>query len=405
MLSAALTTGGLLAQQSPRVPRHDQNRPLVRAQQAAEVAPSRLGDPIAGIGAAEFERFRLGLEDFLEVEDSEEGLGPVFNGRSCAECHAVPRIGGSGTIMEPRAGIRRPDGRFEEMAGGTLFPLFSIPTHSVQAVIPSQANVVAFRKSLPLFGGGLVEAVPDEDLIALEDPDDLNGDGISGRAARVLDRAVGKVLAGRFGWKAQQARLITFTAEAYRDEMGITNDLFRGEFCPYGVDCGLLATIDPAPDPEDGPDPLTGLRGIDNFESFLRFLGPPPRGPLTAQAEEGGRIFREIRCSACHVPTLTSGPSDTPALRNKRFHPYGDFLLHDVGTGDGIAQADAEPEEIRTPPLWGLRLRTPYLHDGRASNLHQAIEMHRGEAEAVRTAYLALSPQEREALLAFLQSL
>ncbi len=395
----------LLGYQSSRALRPSQLRPLARSQQVAEVPDNILGDPISGITAAEFERFRLGLEDFLEVEDSEEGLGPVFNGRSCAECHAIPRIGGSGNILEPRAGILHPDGSFEEMEGGSLFPLFSIPTHSVQAIIPAQANVIAFRKSLPLFGNGLVEAIPDQDLIALEDPQDRDGDGISGRAARVVDRASGQLLVGRFGWKAQQARLITFGAEAYRDEMGITNDLFGRELCPHGVDCDLLAFIDPVPDPEDAPDRLTGLRGIDNFESFLQLLGPPARGRITPLAERGEGIFRSIRCTACHVESFLSGPAGSPALSSKRFHPYGDFLLHDIGTGDGIGQADALPEEIRTPPLWGLRLRAPYLHDGRASNLPQAIDLHRGEAEAVRDAYLALSPEEKEALLAFLRSL
>ena len=149
-------------------------------QQADTVVGTFMGDPISGITAEEFELFRLGLEDFLEVEDAAEGLGPVFNGRSCALCHAIPAIGGSGTIMEPRAGILHEDGRFEELPGGSNFQMFSLPIHSIQAGIPPEANVVAFRKSLALFGNGLVEAVPDETLIALEDPDDSDGDGISG---------------------------------------------------------------------------------------------------------------------------------------------------------------------------------------------------------------------------------
>ena len=374
-------------------------------QQAGSVVGTFMGDPVSGITAEEFELFRLGLEDFLEVEDAAEGLGPVFNGRSCALCHSIPAIGGSGTVMEPRAGILHEDGRFEELPGGSNFQMFSLPIHSIQAGIPPEANVVAFRKSLALFGNGLVEAVPDETLIALEDPDDSDGDGISGRAARVLDRGSGEVRVGRFGWKAQQSSLFTFGAEAYRDEMGITNVLFPREACPYGVDCELLELIDPAPDPEDAPDITTGLRGVDNFENFLRLLGPPTRGEISPEVLLGEQIFRSLRCHSCHVESLETGQTSSPALSFKRFFPYADFLLHEVGTGDGIGQADAQPNEIRTVPLWGVRFRGPFLHDGRASNLEQAILMHGAEAERSRVAFEALSEEQTRALLAFLKSL
>ena len=375
------------------------------AQEVVDVAPTILGDPLPDVSPHEFEAFRLGLDDFLEVEDAAEGLGPVFNGRSCAECHSIPRVGGSGSILEMRAGRRRPDGTFEELEGGSLFQLFSIPVHEVQARIPPEANVVALRKSLPLFGNGLVEAVPEETLLALADPEDRDGDGVSGRAARVFDVASGEMRVGRFGWKAQQATLIAFGAEAYRDEMGITNELFPLEACPYGVDCELLAFIDPVSDPEDVRERSTGLRGIDNFESFMRFLAPAPRGEITAQVEEGAGVFRRIGCASCHTPTLETGAADSPALAFRRFHPYGDFRLHDIGTGDGIAQADAGPEEIRTAPLWGLRFRGPLLHDGRAGNLIEAIGAHDREARASREGFRRLRGEEREALLAFLRSL
>ncbi len=374
-------------------------------QQAGSVVGTFMGDPVSGITAEEFELFRLGLEDFLEVEDAAEGLGPVFNGRSCALCHSIPAIGGSGTVMEPRAGILHEDGRFEELPGGSNFQMFSLPIHSIQAGIPPEANVVALRKSLALFGNGLVEAVPDETLIALEDPDDSDGDGISGRAARILDRGSGEVRVGRFGWKAQQSSLFTFGAEAYRDEMGITNVLFPREACPYGVDCELLELIDPAPDPEDVVDITTGLRGVDNFANFLRLLGPPTRGEISPEVLLGEQIFRSLRCHSCHVESLETGLASSPALSFKRFFPYADFLLHEVGTGDGIGQADAQPNEIRTVPLWGVRFRGPFLHDGRASNLEEAILMHGVEAERSRVAFEALSDEQTRALLAFLKSL
>ena len=178
------------------------------------------------------------------METPDEGLGPVLNGRSCAECHSIPRIGGSSTITEVRGGIRKEDGSFEEYAGGSVMQMFSIPSHETQLTIPPEMNVLARRKSLPLFGSGLIEAVPDTVLIAMEDPEDLDGDGISGRAHRVRDKASDTMRIGRFGWKAQQATLLSFGAEAYRDEMGITNDLFPDEACPGG-ECEKIRFFNP----------------------------------------------------------------------------------------------------------------------------------------------------------------
>ena len=375
-----------------------------RAQKEPTVSGTEYGEPIQGIRGKEFELFRLGLDDFLEVEDAEEGLGPIFNGRSCAECHATPRIGGVSTISAFRAGTLNPDGSFEEPEGGTLIHLFSIPPHQTQAVIPPGVNVVARRRPLPLFGDGLVEAVPDEILVAMEDPEDLNEDGISGRVHWVTDKDTGELRAGRFGWKAMQSSLFTFGAEAYRNEMGITSDLFPNEMCPGG-DCEIIELVDPVPDPEDGPERSTGLRGIDNFANFMRLLGPPPRGEQNAQTQKGETLFGAMRCTACHVPSLTTGSSPIPALSGKRFLPYGDFLLHDIGTGDGIQDGEASPREIRTMPLWGLGARAPFLHEGRAANIEQAIEFHSSEAESSRLLYEDLTEEERLDLLAFLQSL
>jgi CxxC motif-containing protein (DUF1111 family) len=374
------------------------------AQQEQIVVGTQFGEPIQGITSKEFELFRLGLDNFTEVETPEEGLGPVFNGRSCAECHSVPRIGGSSTITEVRAGIRHADGSFEEYQGGSVFQMFSIPAHETQVIIPSEVNVIARRKSLPIFGDGLVEAIPDEVLIGMEDPDDLNGDGISGRAHRVHDKATDTIRIGRFGWKAQQASLLGFGAEAYRDEMGITNDLFPEEACSGG-DCQRIQLFNPVPGLQDVRSATTGLRGIDDFEDFMKFLGPPPRGTITKEVQHGEQLFHAIGCTACHVPSSRTGPNPVKALTFKRFFPYSDFLLHDIGTGDGIAQGDARPEEIRTPPLWGVRLRAPFLHDGRASTLQEAIEMHAGEALKSRTLFEALPSSDKNAILAFLGSL
>jgi CxxC motif-containing protein (DUF1111 family) len=362
------------------------------------------GDPLPGITAQEFERFRLGLEDFNEVESAGEGLGPAFNGASCAVCHNIPAIGGNGPITEVRAGFRDENGEFTELAGGTLFHLFSIPTHQCQARIPPEANVIARRISIPLFDAGLVEAIPDETLLALEDPDDLNNDGISGRAARITDVDTGQLRVGRFGWKAQHATLLAFCADAYRNEMGITNALFPNEVA-LGVDPQRLELCDPTSDPEDVPDRRTGLRGIDNFEAFLKFLAPLGRGPIDETVELGEVIFAAVGCSACHMPELTTGSDPHPVFDRKSVRLYSDLLLHDIGTGDGIEQAAAAPDEIRTPALWGLRFRRPLLHDGSASTAEAAIHRHDGEAKQVRENYLNLSPEDQVAVLTFLGSL
>lgn len=364
------------------------------------------GEPVTSITPYEFELFRLGLEDFLEVETAEEGLGPTFNGRSCAECHAVGGIGGSGTVMVLRAGFSEETGSgFRDFEQGSLVQMFAIPPHELQPTLPPETAVVARRKALPLFGNGLIEAVPEEVLLSRADPNDENGDGISGRPNMVFDPAAGEVQMGRFGWKAHLATLMSFGAEAYRDEMGITNDLFPAEACPVGVDCDWLEFVDPVPDPEDAPEPSTGMRGIDNFNHFLLLLGPPPRGEVTLSVMEGERIFKEIGCASCHVPEMVTGPHHFKALSFRRFFPYSDFLLHDIGTGDGIQQGEAGPEEIRTSPLWGARIRAPFLHDGRASTLLEAILMHANEAENSRLTFEALTEEDKHSLLAFLKSL
>ena len=335
------------------------------------------GSPLPGITPVEFEEFRLGLDDFLEVETAEEGLGPAFNGTSCAVCHSVPAIGGAGIISELRAGRRNALGEFETLdaSGETLFHLFSVPGHACQPIVPADANVFARRVPIPLFGAGLVEAIPDETLRSLEDPSDRDGDGVSGRAALVTDVASGERRVGRFGWKAQHATLLTFGADAYRNEMGITNDLFPHESA-FGVAAAQMQRCDPFPDPEDIADPRTRRRGIDNFASFMRFLAPVARDASSDLTRAGEQVFAAIGCATCHVPVLTTGPSSNPLFHRKPVALFSDLLLHDVGTGDGIRQASAEPNEIRTPALWGLRLRRPLLHDGSAGTVEEAIRRH-----------------------------
>jgi CxxC motif-containing protein (DUF1111 family) len=364
------------------------------------------GEPLAGITPVEFEEFRLGLDDFLEVETAEEGLGPAFNGTSCAACHNVPAIGGAGTIAEMRAGRRDPSGRFQsfDATGETLFHLFSIPTHGCQAIVPDDADVFARRVPIPLFGAGLVEAIPDDAIAALEDPFDRDRDGVSGRAARIVDVETGQRRIGRFGWKAQHATLLTFGADAYRNEMGITNDVFSGELA-FGVSAERMRACDRIGDPEDVRDPVTRRRGIDNFASFMRFLGPVARNGSSDLTRAGEQVFAAIGCATCHHPVLTTGPSSNPLFDRKQVPLFSDLLLHDVGTGDGIVQGPAGADEIRTPALWGLRLRRPLLHDGSAATAEDAVRRHGGEAELARRGFEQLTDTDRAALLAFLRSL
>jgi len=372
----------------------------------AQTRTSAPGDPLPGVTPIEFEEFRLGLEDFLEVENAAEGLGPAFNGTSCAVCHSVPGVGGASAISEIRAGRRGPRGEFISLdeSGETLFHLFSVPSHACQPVIPPDATIIARRMPIPLFGAGLVEAIPDETLLALEDPVDRNRDGISGRAAIIVDRATGERRVGRFGWKAQHATLLSFSADAYRNEMGITNDLFREEVA-YGISKDRMRLCDPIPEPEDVRDPRTGRRGIDNFASFMKFLAPLGRGAVDDTTRIGEQVFGSIGCAACHTPSLTTGPSSNPLFHRQQVPLFSDLLLHDIGTGDGIEQASGAPDEIRTPALWGLRFRRPLLHDGAAATIEDAVRRHGGEADLARRGFEQINESERAALVAFLRSL
>ena len=372
----------------------------------AQMRTAMPGDPLPGVTPVEFEEFRLGLDDFLEVETAEEGLGPAFNGTSCAVCHSVPAVGGISAIAEVRAARRGPGGEFVALdpSGETLFHLFSVPSHACQPLIPADATIIVRRVPIPVFGAGLVEAIPDETLLALEDPFDRNRDGVSGRAAIVIDRASGDRRVGRFGWKAQHATLLAFSADAYRNEMGITNDLFSQELA-VGVSKDRMRVCDPIPDPEDIRDPRTGRRGIDNFASFMKFLAPLGRSPVDETTRNGERVFSAMGCATCHTPVLSTGPSASPLFDRRAVPLFSDLLLHDIGTGDGIQQESGAPEEIRTPALWGLRFRRPLLHDGSAAIIEEAIVRHAGEADLARRSFEQAVADDRAALLAFLRSL
>ena len=365
--------------------------------------PARFGDPLPGLSKAQTDAFTKGLDEFTNVETVATGLGPIFNEVSCVACHGAPAPGGGGGQTITRFG-QTAGGHFDPLAelGGSLLQAKAIDPDA-QEIVPPEANVTALRQSTPLFGLGLIEAIPDATIERLAARP--AHDGISGKAAHITDIASGEERVGRFGWKAQQATLLAFAADAYRNEMGITNRFFPTENAPNG-DTAKLAKWDKIADPEDQVDPATGRSDIDTAADFIRLLGAPPQKPATSAAVAGAGVFRQIGCDGCHQPVLMTGRSDILALSLKLVPLFSDLLLHDMGAlGDGIAQADAGTRDMRTAPLWGLRASAPYLHDGRAATVDEAIRAHDGEAANPRDRYLRLRELPRRQLLEFLNSI
>ncbi len=374
----------------------------VAAQVAQRLPPPRFGPPLAGLAEGELQAFEDGRDTFVRPETPETGLGPIFNGRSCVECHGAPAPGGASPINVTRFG-RLTDGAFDplEALGGTLLQRFSLDPETRERV-PRDANVVAERQSTPLFGAGLVEAIADDAILA--NALRPGPEGVRGRAAMVLDLASGQTRVGRFGWKAQHATLLAFSADAYRNELGITNRFFPAENAPNG-NAAVLAGLDTLADPEDVVDE-SNRSDVDRLADFMRLLAPPARLPLSPSARAGEGLFAATGCVQCHTPTLASGPHPVPALSEKVVALFSDLLLHDMGAlNDGIGQGDARPNEMKTPPLWGLRASAPYLHDGRAATVDQAIRRHDGEGRRARERYEALPPQQRQQLLDFLNAI
>lgn len=361
------------------------------------------GDPLRGLTPEELERFDAGRDAFEEVEVAADGLGPVFNGTSCAGCHSVGATGGGSTVVETRFGTIT-DGVFDPLAelGGSLIQTDGIgPAGACTFVgeqVPREATIVAGRRTTPLFGLGLVDAVPDGTFLALARVQKFFQPATAGRPNIVTDLTTGRRAVGKFGWKGQVPNLLQFSADAYLNEMGITTPLFPDESCPQG-DCALLA-CDPLPGVDDD------LEDVELFRDFMTLLGPPPRLRSTLATLQGSLLFDEIGCASCHVRTLATGPSDVAALRFRTFQPFSDFLLHDMGgLGDGVAQGRATGREMRTAPLWGLRLLTTFLHDGRALSIEEAILAHDGQARRARARFAALPATKKARLLEFLGSL
>jgi len=357
---------------------------------------------LVGLTSAELTTFRDGVAVFRQIETVDSGLGPIFNDSSCVVCHNAPAIGGSSRRTVTRFGLTT-NGHFDPLTarGGSLLQARAIDP-AFREAFPPEANTFALRITTPLFGTGLIEAIPDATLIAAATAQTT--DGVHGHVSVLNDITTGTQRVGRFGWKAQQATLLAFSADAFVNEMGITNRFFTEENAPNG-NAALLARADQIQDPEDEVN-AAGKGDVDRAADFMRLLAAPVRGPASTASLAGERLFTSINCIACHTPALTTGPSPVAALANKRVPLYSDLLLHDMGIlGDGIVQGTAGAREMRTAPLWGLGSRQVYLHDGRTDSLDAAIKAHAGEATAARTRYTQLPAASQQQLLAFLRSL
>ena len=386
---------------------------------------------------------------FEEVEQLTDGLGPLYNAQSCRECHQSPVSGAASQVTELRVGHNGPDGHFhtpeipiahgaETITGRSLVndraicPNAAFPDKEIQERVPETETIRTFRLSLNLLGDGFVEAVSDQTLIDLSKQQCKSSKGkICGQILYVpIVEAPGQMGVGRFGWKDQHASLLSFAGDAYLNEMGITNRLQPNE---------VTNICNSATEPNDTPGP-DGLSDIDHFARFIRATKAPARDAQLAgssTAQKGLNLFIKVGCATCHVETMTTAPDGTkinggtftvpPSLGSVAFHPYGDFLMHDVGTGDGILQATPEHyghrvfqqmsdylskqdfessrNKIRTAALWGVRLRPRLMHDGASLTLLEAIRRHRGEASHVTVQFDRLKRPEQEAIIEFLKSL
>src|ERR1700692_425417 len=422
---------------------------LILASSAFRSTEAPTGFDNRSNGVADDATHQADQTKFEEVEQLSDGLGPLYNAQSCRECHQTPVSGAASQVTELRVGHQGPDGHFrtpdipiahgaEAITGRSLVndraicPNAAFPDKEIQERVPETETIRTFRLSLNLLGDGFVEAVADQSLIDLAKQQCKSSHGkICGQILYVpVVEASGQMGVGRFGWKNQHASLLSFAGDAYLNEMGITNRLQPNEVT------NLCNTVSDTND-TTGPN---GLSDIDHFARFIRATKAPARDAAlasSAAANKGLGLFEKIGCVSCHVETLTTAPAGTKinggtftipaALGSITLHPYGDFLMHNVGTGDGILQATREHyghqvfqqmsgylakqdfessrNKIRTAPLWGVRLRPRLMHDGASLTLLDAITRHRGESTHVVQQFEKLKRPDQEAVIEFLKSL
>ncbi len=358
------------------------------------------GDPVAGLTPGELNQFTAGRERFQRLFAIDQGLGPLFNETGCGACHFVPAPGGSGVSVEFLATAELPDGTCDPLTasgGPVLQRRVAITVEQAYGFemepVPPGATATAEHATPDLFGFGLLEAVSEAEILSRADPNDRDGDGISGRVGRTADGRV-----GRFGRMATFATISEFTAEAFVVEMGITS--------PGNPDEGNVGGLPLPPGSDPVPDPDVGEDMVRLTAAFIRFLAPPSPLPLTEAGENGRRLFSNIGCADCHVPNLRTGDHPVAALANRDVAAYTDLLLHDMGPQlASVCLGSASPGEMRTEPLMGLRLVERFLHDSRAGTITEAVILHGGEATEAREAFRSLPAADRRDLLAFLSSL
>jgi CxxC motif-containing protein (DUF1111 family) len=390
---------------------------------------SAIGDPIAGLTQAELDAFNRGRVVFERMFTPSEGLGPFYNVASCASCHGFPIAGGSAPRYRNfyMAAVGSPGTQIpffdpilaSQMPPPGVPPSFIIPsyagTNGVRPRIPDPSDpslfgapvAVAQRNAASAFGVGQFEFVSDATIVSNSDPDDTDGDGISGRF-----NTVGGAI-GRLGFKAQANNIETFTRGPFNNQLGITTDAFLGTAGVVSLGHGAPVQVassldDPIRDFDNVPDPELGTADLGDLIAFQRFLAPPPPSPHTAASLRGEVHFTNLGCVKCHIPTLPSSRGNLNA--------YTDLLLHDMGAGlaDGISLGTPQAStidpnhtanEFRTQPLWGVTLHAPFLHDGRADTLLDAVILHGGEAATIRDAFLALPAADQDDVIRFLEVL
>ena len=347
---------------------------------------------------------------FEQIDTTERGLGPTYNGQSCRECHQNVVSGGASQVTEHRTGHL--DGsQFFEAPGGSLIQSRATSPEIVERVV-DEDEIRTFRISTNLLGDGYVECIADTTLTAIADaqPEAMRGNAVT---VAVLE-GDGTPRIGRFGWKDQHGSLVSFSADAYLNEIGITTPLMPDENTSSGTFVGFGTKFDPLPEPESENEDLF------SFADFVRSTKAPSRGTITSDVIAGERKFTQVGCAICHVSTMTTATAGTAinggafivpaALAEKVIHPFSDFLLHDIGTGDGIPILPLPEWQytaplIRTAPLWGLRTRNRLMHDGLSFTKTEAIARHSGQAADVLTEFNALTDTEKGQVMAFLDSL
>lgn len=362
------------------------------------------GEPLPGLTDDELARFREGRVLFDRAFTPEEGLGPLYGQPRCSSCHDLPELGGRGAEPQNRGTRFTPPDNCDllEEEGGDNVQTGATPALRAYGIRgerhPPSANAIARMAPPPLYGIGLIEAIPDEAILAREDPDDLDGDGISGRSGRTRDGRL-----GRFRRKSDRAALVRMAAAGFTLELGLTTPAFPEELTVNGVPV--------PPDTDPTPEPELDQHSVDLVTDFIRFLAPPrpeiPQSRATRDTLEAGEeLFHMLGCAECHVRSMRTGPSDIAALDRKTVNLWSDLLLHDLGEEmAGICGEAAGPTEYRTAMLMGLRFKGEFMPDGRAGSLRRAIMLHGAEGAASRDAFDELNATGEAFLIRFLSSL